>query len=51
MPVISATPDLDALSLTIVAEFAAPPQRVWEIYADARQLEKVWGPPSHPATF
>lgn len=33
------------------AEFAAPLERVWAMYADARHLENVWGPPSHPATF
>lgn len=51
MPVIDVSYDLETLELTIVAEFAAPVQRVWELYADPRQLEKVWGPPSHPATF
>lgn len=51
MPVIDVTHNLEALELTIVAEFAAPVQRVWALYADPRQLEKVWGPPSHPATF
>jgi len=42
--------DLDALTLTITADFAAPVHRIWQIYADARQLEKVWGPPTYPAT-
>jgi uncharacterized protein YndB with AHSA1/START domain len=51
MPATSANHDLESLTLTIVAEFAAPVQRIWELYADPRQLEKVWGPPSHPATF
>ncbi|MCC6226175.1 MAG: SRPBCC domain-containing protein [Microthrixaceae bacterium] len=51
MPVTGVTSDLDALTLTIRAEFAAPPERVWQIYADPRQLERVWGPPTHPATF
>ena len=51
MPVTSVNHDLESLTLTIVAEFAAPVQRVWDLYADPRQLEKVWGPPSHPATF
>ncbi|MFV8300050.1 SRPBCC family protein [Mycolicibacterium fortuitum] len=50
MPVTDVKHDLDELTLTITAEFAAPVQRVWQIYADPRQLEKVWGPPSHPAT-
>ena len=51
MPVIDVSHDLDTLSLTIVAEFAAPVQRIWNLYADPRQLERIWGPPSHPATF
>ncbi len=51
MPVTAVSHDLDTLTLTIVAEFAAPVQRIWDLYADPRQLERVWGPPSHPATF
>ncbi len=51
MPVTDVQHDLDALTLTITADFAAPVDRVWEVYADPRQLERVWGPPTHPATF
>jgi uncharacterized protein YndB with AHSA1/START domain len=51
MPVTDVQTDTDALTLTITADFAAPVERVWEIYADPRQLEQVWGPPTHPATF
>lgn len=51
MPVIDVAHDLDTLSLRITAEFSAPVQRIWELYSDPRQLERVWGPPSHPATF
>ena len=51
MPVTDVTHDLDALTLTITADFAAPPERVWQVYADPRQLERVWGPPGYPATF
>lgn len=51
MPVTDVQHDLDALTLTITAEFAAPVDRVWEVYADPRQLERVWGPPTYPATF
>jgi uncharacterized protein YndB with AHSA1/START domain len=50
MPVTSTHHDLDNLTLTITAEFAAPVTRIWQIYADPRQLEKVWGPPTYPAT-
>lgn len=51
MPVIDITKDVDNRTLTITAEFAAPVERVWDLYADPRQLEQVWGPPTHPATF
>lgn len=50
MPVTDITHDLDSLTLTITAQFAAPVERIWAIYADPRQLEKVWGPPQYPAT-
>ena len=50
MPVTDVRHDLDNLTLTITAEFAAPVERIWRVYADPRQLEKVWGPPSYPAT-
>ena len=50
MPVSDVQHDLDNLTLTITAHFAAPVERIWQIYADPRQLEKVWGPPSYPAT-
>lgn len=50
MPVIDVKQDLDNLTLTITADFAAPVARIWQIYADPRQLEKIWGPPTYPAT-
>jgi uncharacterized protein YndB with AHSA1/START domain len=50
MPVTDVKHDLDARTLTITAEFAAPLERIWQVYADPRQLEKVWGPPTYPAT-
>ncbi len=50
MPVTDVRQDIDTRTLTIVADFAAPVERVWQVYADPRQLEKVWGPPTHPAT-
>ena len=42
--------DFDNLTLILVADFDAPIERVWDLWADARQLERWWGPPSHPAT-
>ena len=50
MSVISVEKDFDGLSLLLVAEFEAPVERVWDLWADPRQLERWWGPPSHPAT-
>lgn len=50
MPVTDVQKDLDNLTLTITADFAAPVERIWQIYADPRQLERVWGPPTYPAT-
>jgi uncharacterized protein YndB with AHSA1/START domain len=50
MPVTDVQHDLENQTLTIVADFAAPVQRVWQIYADPRQLEKIWGPTGYPAT-
>jgi uncharacterized protein YndB with AHSA1/START domain len=51
VPVISTEKDLDALTLTFVAELAAPADRVWQLWSDPRQLERWWGPPTWPATF
>jgi uncharacterized protein YndB with AHSA1/START domain len=34
----------------VTAEFAAPIERVWQLWADPRQLEGWWGPPTFPAT-
>jgi uncharacterized protein YndB with AHSA1/START domain len=50
MTVVSVERDFDSLSLVLVAEFAASIERVWQLWADPRQLERWWGPPSHPAT-
>jgi uncharacterized protein YndB with AHSA1/START domain len=48
MPVTDVSHDLDALTLTIVADFAVPPKRIWEVYADPRQLERIWAPRPTP---
>lgn len=42
--------DPQGLTLTILSEFDAPVERVWQVWADPRQLERWWGPPTHPAT-
>jgi len=51
MTVISTTKDPESLTLTIVAEFDATPERVWSVWEDPRKLERWWGPPTYPATF
>jgi uncharacterized protein YndB with AHSA1/START domain len=51
MTVISTTPDPEAHTLTLVAEFPAPPKAVWQLWSDPRLLERWWGPPTWPATF
>jgi uncharacterized protein YndB with AHSA1/START domain len=51
MPVVEIRKDPEALTMTVVAQFAPPVARVWAAYADPRQLERFWGPPGWPATF
>ncbi|MFF5625006.1 SRPBCC domain-containing protein [Microbacterium sp. NPDC012755] len=51
MPVTDITTDAENLTMTVVADFAAPIERVWSAYSDPRQLERFWGPPGWPATF
>jgi uncharacterized protein YndB with AHSA1/START domain len=50
MTVTAVRKDPQALSLTLDAEFDASPERVWQLWADPRQLERWWGPPTYPAT-
>lgn len=50
MPVTNVRKDLDALTMHLDAEFEASPDRVWQLWADPRQLEQWWGPPEYPAT-
>jgi uncharacterized protein YndB with AHSA1/START domain len=51
MTVTAVRKDPERLTLTIEAEFDASAERVWQLWADPRQLERWWGPPSYPATF
>lgn len=50
MTVTSVVPDQQAHTLTLTAEYAAPVEHVWQLWADPRQLERWWGPPTYPAT-
>ena len=40
--------DPETLTMTLTAEFDATPERVWDLWADPRQLERWWGPPDVP---
>lgn len=51
MPITSVSSDASALTLTIVGEYPVPVERLWQAYADPRQLERFWGPETWPATF
>ena len=51
MTVTAVQKDPQALTMTITAEFDASAERVWQLWADPRQLERWWGPPTYPATF
>jgi uncharacterized protein YndB with AHSA1/START domain len=51
MPVTDVVKDVDALTMTITAEFEADAERLWELWSDPRQLESWWSPPSHSSTF
>jgi len=51
MTVTAVRKDPQRRTLTVEAEFDAPVERVWQLWADPRQLERWWGPPAYPATF
>jgi uncharacterized protein YndB with AHSA1/START domain len=51
MSVTSVDTDYDSLTTTLVADFDAPIDEVWQLWADPRKLERWWGPPTYPATF
>ena len=50
MTVTSFRKDPEALTMTITAELDATVERAWQLWADPRQLERWWGPPTYPAT-
>ena len=51
MSVTSVHTDHDHLTVTVIADFGAPIERVWELWSNPRKLERWWGPPAYPATF
>lgn len=51
MTLITSSRNAEDLSMALVAEFEAAPERLWELWEDPRKLERWWGPPGYPATF
>lgn len=51
MPVTDITTDPENLTMTLIADVAAPVARLWHVYTDAEQLSRFWGPPGWPSTF
>jgi uncharacterized protein YndB with AHSA1/START domain len=50
MSLVAVHKDVERRTLLMVADFDASIERVWQLWADPRQLERWWGPPTHPAT-
>ncbi|MFN2417511.1 MAG: SRPBCC domain-containing protein [Candidatus Limnocylindria bacterium] len=50
MTVTAVQKNPETLTMTLTAEFDASPERVWQLWADPRQLERWGGPPTSPAT-
>jgi uncharacterized protein YndB with AHSA1/START domain len=51
MSITSVDTDYDNLTITLIADFDAPIEQVWDLWSDPRKLGRWWGPPTHPATF
>ena len=51
MSITSVDTDHDRLTITLISDFDAPIEQVWELWSDPRKLERWWGPPTYPATF
>lgn len=51
MPITEVSSNAQALTLTIIGDYPVPVARLWDAYADPRQLERFWGPEQWPATF
>ena len=51
MPITSVTSNPETLTLTVIGDYPVPLERLWDAWADPRQLERFWGPETWPATF
>ena len=50
MSVVDVQKDFENLTLTVIAHFDAPVEKVWQLWSDPRKLERWWGTPTYPAT-
>lgn len=50
MSVTSVRKDTEQLTMTVTADYDVTAERAWQLWADPRQLERWWGPPTYPAT-
>jgi uncharacterized protein YndB with AHSA1/START domain len=50
MSVTDVRKDTDNLTMTVTTEYDVTAERAWQLWADPRQLERWWGPPTYPAT-
>ena len=51
MTVTNVSKDPATATMAVTAEFDAPTEAVWQLWADPRLLEQWWGPPTYPATM
>ncbi len=51
MPVTTVETELEDLTLTVIADFDAPVENVWELWANSEKLGRWWGPPDYTTTF
>jgi uncharacterized protein YndB with AHSA1/START domain len=51
MTLITSSRNVEDLSMTLVAEFDAAPERLWNLWEDPRQLERWWGPAPFTVAF
>jgi len=50
MTITNVSNDPETLTMTIAVELGATVERAWQLWADPRQFERWWGPPTYPAT-
>lgn len=52
MPITAVTSDAASLTLTVTGDYPVPVERLWDAWADPRQLERFrGGPETWPARF